>query len=70
MPQPQPESKLVSPTLDRQGFIRVDGVILGRWIEERGTIQLMDKNRLTVQCRGCQYVEVTIASLLALTKDA
>lgn len=70
MPPPQPESKVASPTVDRQGFIRIDGVILGRWIPERETIQLMDKNRLTIQCRGCQYVEVTLASLVALLRDS
>lgn len=64
-----PPAKTVSPELDHRNLIRLDGVVLGRFVPERGTIEIVDKDQLRSRCRGTCYVEVSVAALVALVKD-
>ena len=56
---------LVTPVVDRDGLVRVDGVVLGR-LTGRGTLRVKDTDDLRSRCRGTRYVEVSLAALASL----
>jgi hypothetical protein len=47
-------------TIDRDGLVRVDGVVVFRLIHRGDTLfaQFLDSDRLRSQCRGARYIEV------------
>ncbi len=59
---------LVKPVVDRDGLVRLDGVVLGR-LTERGTLRVKDTDDLRSRCRGTRYVEVTLIALASLGGD-
>ena len=59
---------LVKPVVDRDGLVRLDGVVLGR-LTERGTLRVKDTDDLRSRCRGTRYVEVALIALASLGGD-
>lgn len=54
-------------TVDREGYVRVDGVMLARRVfKENGQIclQLCDKDKRRSSQRGTRYLEITVQDLL------
>ena len=47
-------------TIDREGLVRVDGVVVFRLLTRGGILfaQFLDSDRLRSQCRGARYIEV------------
>ena len=56
---------LVTPVVDRDGLVRLDGVVLGR-LTNNGTLRVKDTDDLRSRCRGTRYVEVSLAALAGL----
>lgn len=59
---------LVQPVIDRDGLVRLDGVVLGR-LTERGTLRVKDTDDLRSRCRGTRYVEVSLVVLANLGRE-
>jgi hypothetical protein len=57
---------LYVPTMDAEGFISVGGVKIGRWVRERGVLQIHDKDCRRTERRGTDCVEVKISQLVDL----
>lgn len=51
---------VLKPEVDAQGYIRLGGVVIGRYIEERQTIQIKDSHPVRSRCRGTCFVECRI----------
>jgi len=62
------EVPLVQPVVNRDGLVRLDGIVIGR-LTERGTLRVKDTDDLRSRCRGTRYVEVTLIALASLEKD-
>ena len=60
-------ARIVLPTVDANGMVRIDGVVIGRFVAERATLEVKDRDRLRSQCRGGFFVEVRLADLANLT---
>ena len=56
---------LVQPVVNRDGLVRLDGIVLGR-LTERGTLRVKDTDSMRSRCRGSRYVEVELAVLARL----
>ena len=61
------QAVILSPEIGKDGLIRVGGIVLGRYVPERGTIEIKDSNRIRCRCRGTCYVEVRIDDLGGLS---
>lgn len=59
-------ARIVLPTVGVDGLIRIDGIVLGRFVPERGTLEVHDRDRMRAQCRGAFFVEVRLADLVGL----
>lgn len=56
--------RLAKPSLDDGGFVCADGVKLPmRYIPQRHTFQLVDKDRRTSKSRGSRYIEVLVEDI-------
>lgn len=62
------EVPLVVPVVNRDGLVRLDGIVLGR-LTGRGTLQVKDSDDMRSRCRGTRYVEVTLIALASLGGD-
>ena len=62
--------KIVLPTMGADGLVRIDGVVLGRFVAERGTLEVKDRDRMRSQCRGSFFVEVRLVDLAGLIRKA
>lgn len=53
------------PQVDREGFVIVDGIKIGKVVQGPNgpTLQFCDKNRFRAAKRGTRYVELSIQSL-------
>lgn len=59
---------LVTPVVDRDGLVRLDGVVLGR-LTNNGTLRVKDTDDLRSRCRGTRYVEVSLVVLANLGRE-
>jgi len=64
----RPSRRLFAPRLQR-GFVIAGGVKLFRVISERGTVQILDRDRRRAAHRGTPFVEVRIAQLMELLTE-
>ena len=67
MPAPNPK---ISPVqVGKDGFAYADGVRLGRFVPERGTIQVIDKDRRRCLIKGREVVEIKLSDLANLSRS-
>ena len=55
--------------IDKNNFLRIDGVLVCKFLPDRGCLQFVDKDRRRCEKRGTRYVEVTVADLITLCQD-
>lgn len=60
-------SKPSPVTVGKDGFVYADGVKLGRFIAERQTIQVLDRDRRRCLIKGREVVEIKISDLTNLS---
>lgn len=56
-------------SVGRDGFVYADGVKLGRFIPERQTIQVQDRDRRRCLIKGREVVEIRISDLVNLPQQ-
>jgi len=64
-----PNPKISPVKVGKDGFAYADGVRLGRFIPERGTIQVQDKDRRRCLIKGREVVEIKVSDLANLGKS-
>lgn len=52
----------------KDGFAYADGVRLGKVVPERGTIQIVDKDRRRCLVKGREVIEIKLSDLSNLAK--
>lgn len=66
MNRQKPDASVVN--VDRNGFVYVDGVQLGRLTGDGKSIVVADRDKKRSQARGSRFVTVPISELENLTK--
>lgn len=59
-----PSSKI---SVDRAGFLYVDGVKVAKYLPEKRCLQFFDKDRVRSTQRGSNVVEVPLSDIAALS---
>lgn len=60
--------RVIVLAVDNQGFVRADGVCLGRLTSDRTSLTVVDKDRRRSAERGSRYVVVPLTELTKLTE--
>lgn len=62
------DRKVYKPTLTAGGFVKVDGVVIGKLTPER-TLEIVDKDKGRSARRGTRKVEVLLCHLTDLCEE-